>query len=85
MSDDGCYNGVVVTNHQKSTEKIEGYLQLSKETESDILELWFHSSEEDMSQIGLEVNPTCAVINYCSDSSQQEGNSVAAEEVDPES
>lgn len=38
-----------------------------------------------MSQIGQEVNATWAVTSYCNNSSQQEVDSVAAEEVDPES
>lgn len=38
-----------------------------------------------MSQIGLEVNRAWSVISYCGNSLQQELDSEAAEEVDPES
>lgn len=39
MGKDKCY-AIFVTNHQKSTEVIKGYVQLSKEAETDIMSMY---------------------------------------------
>lgn len=82
------YNALSHWPPKKDTEsqKLYSAFQRSGVRHPDDAGNWFHSSEKDMPQIGLEVNATWAVIsNYGRNRSQQKVNSVAAVEVELES
>lgn len=58
------YNALLVTDHQKEQRKSKAMSSFSKKQSQTpwlCMELWFHSSEEDMPQIGLEIS---AVVSY---------------------